>query len=239
MLVAESSCGFPIFGNGRSSTSCGCTDSNRANWSCSKTRSPHSKDISLSQNEGRIYSTGVTGACCHCVECTCRQRSHCTTDVKVTIIAQLIVVTAVVEGTVVQDTEWPAWLMKATWMRLLKRAKGGRVKSSDACVSNIRVFTLWKLLCFMYLCTCVLCVHYFIHPSTAWGQCGTISLHIDDEKLSVGISYGCQVLGRVPYHSPLTHWDGFLEHTPSLDMSTWSHTRTRTGMFTWTFLGQM
>lgn len=27
------------------------------------------------------------------------------------------------------------WLMKATWIRLLKRAKGGRLKNSDICVS--------------------------------------------------------------------------------------------------------
>lgn len=38
-----------------------------------------------------------------------------------------------------------------------------------------------------------------------------------DEKLSVVISYDCQVLGRVPYHHPLTHWDAVLEHAPSLD----------------------
>lgn len=38
-----------------------------------------------------------------------------------------------------QDTEGPAWLMKATWVRLLKRAKGGRVKSSDDCVSRLLI----------------------------------------------------------------------------------------------------
>lgn len=144
MRVAESSCGFTIFGDGRSSRSCGFTDSSRASWSCSITRSPHSENLSLSRDEGRICSQGVTGASCgrcHSVECTCGQSSgsRCTADVKVTTAVQLSAVIAIVGGAVAQDTEWPVWLMKATWIRLLKRAKGGRVKSSDACVSTVWV----------------------------------------------------------------------------------------------------
>lgn len=162
MRVAESSCGFPIFGNGRSSRSCGFTDSSRASWSCSKTRSPHSKDIYVSRDEGRIYSQGVTGAssrCCHSVECTCSQSSdsRCTADVKVTTAVQLSAVLAVVGGAVAQDTEWPVWLMKATWIRLLKRAKGGRVKSSDACVSSIWVCLHHESQSVLCACACVCC----------------------------------------------------------------------------------
>lgn len=38
----------------------------------------------------------------------------------------------------------------------------------------------------------------------------------DDEKLGAVISYGCQILGRAPYHLPLTYWDGVLDHASSL-----------------------
>lgn len=106
MRGAESSCGFPIFGNGsssRRSRSCGSTDSSRASWSCSKTRSPHSKAIYLSRDESSIYSQGVTGTscrCCHSVECTCSQSSDgsCSAGVEVTTAAQLGVVVAVAGG---------------------------------------------------------------------------------------------------------------------------------------------
>lgn len=92
MLVAESS--FPIFGNCRSCRGCGFTDSGKASWSCSKTRSPHSKVIYLSRDEGRICRQdliGVSSRCCHSVERTCNQSSdsHCTADVKVTTTVQL------------------------------------------------------------------------------------------------------------------------------------------------------
>lgn len=40
-----------------------------------------------------------------------------------------------VPGAAAADTNWAVWLMKATWIRLLKRAKGGRLKNSDICVS--------------------------------------------------------------------------------------------------------
>lgn len=173
MLVAESSCGFPIFGNGKSSRSCGCTDSSRASCSCSNTRSSHSKHIYSFQDAGRIYSPGVTGArspCAHSVECTCSQSCRCTAEVKLSTAVQLSVVTAGLEGAVVQDTEWPVWLMKATWIRLLKRAKGGHVKSSDACVSRIWVclpHKSWSDSCAcVYWCVCVAVAMSSIHPST-------------------------------------------------------------------------
>lgn len=113
MRGAESSCGFPIFGNGssgRRSRSCGSTDSSRASWSCSKTRSPNSKAIYLSRDEGSICSQGVKGTscrCCHSVECTCSQSSdgRCSAGVKVTTAVQLGVVVAVAGGAVAQDTE--------------------------------------------------------------------------------------------------------------------------------------
>lgn len=63
---------------------------------------------------------------------------------------------------------------------------------------------------------CVLCSH--LHPSVH--NMGSVwhgfVLPGDDEKLSVVISYGCQVLGRVPYYLSLTHWDGVLENAPLL-----------------------
>lgn len=40
-----------------------------------------------------------------------------------------------VPGAAAADNNWAVWLMKATWIRLLKRAKGGRLKNSDICVS--------------------------------------------------------------------------------------------------------
>ena len=217
MLVTESSCGFPIFGNGKSSRSCGCTDSSRANCSCSNTRSSHSKDIYSFQHAGRIYSPGVRGASrprSHGVECTCSRSCCCccccTTDAKLSAAVQLSVVTAGREGAAVQDIEWPAWLMKATWIRLLKRAKGGHVKSSDACVSSFWVclhHESWSDSC---ACACMWCSHYFMSPSTSWSQCGTISVwhsDDDDEKLRVGISYCCKVLGSCPYQLFLTLWN--------------------------------
>lgn len=50
-----------------------------------------------------------------CSACTCFMRS--------------------VPGAAAADNNWAVWLMKATWIRLLKRAKGGRLKNSDICVS--------------------------------------------------------------------------------------------------------
>lgn len=38
-------------------------------------------------------------------------------------------------GAAAADGKGAVWLMKATWIRLLKRAKGGRLKNSDICVS--------------------------------------------------------------------------------------------------------
>lgn len=38
-------------------------------------------------------------------------------------------------GAAAADAKGAVWLMKATWIRLLKRAKGGRLKNSDICVS--------------------------------------------------------------------------------------------------------
>lgn len=178
MLVAESSCGFPIFGNGKSSGSCGCTGSIRASCSCSNARSSHSKQIYSFRDAGRSHSPGVTGAsspCGHSVECTCSRSCRCTAVVKLSTAVQLSVVTAGLEGAVVQDTEWPVWLMKATWIRLLKRAKGGHVKSSDACVSSFWVCLHHESRSDSCACACVWCGHYFIPPSTAWSQCGTIS----------------------------------------------------------------
>lgn len=118
------------------------------------------------------------------------------------------------------DTEWPVWLMKATWIRLLKRAKGGRVKSSDADVSRF-----WVCLHRLLLCACAsLCV-------SAWSttpQClGSVWLRCvlphDDEKLHVVISYGCQILGRAPCHLPLTHWDSVVDRAPLLALTWWSN----------------
>lgn len=42
-----------------------------------------------------------------------------------------------VPGAAAADNNWAVWLMKATWIRLLKRAKGGRLKNSDICVSPV------------------------------------------------------------------------------------------------------
>lgn len=169
MLVAESSCGFPIFGNGKSSRNCGCTDSSRASFSCSNTRCSHSRDGYFFQDAGRLYSPGVTGASRPCgrgVECTCSRSRRCIAAVELSTAAQLSVVTAGLEGAAVQNVEWPVWLMKATWIRLLKRAKGGPVRSSDACVSSFWVCLhpeSWSHSC---ACACVWCSHYLISPST-------------------------------------------------------------------------
>lgn len=39
-------------------------------------------------------------------------------------------------GAAAADGKGAVWLMQATWIRLLKRAKGGRLKNSDICVSS-------------------------------------------------------------------------------------------------------
>lgn len=98
MRGAESSCGFPIFGNSSSSRggrSCGSTDSSRASWSCRKTGS--SKAIHLSRDEGSTYSQGVTGISCRCshsVECTCSQSSDSSCKVTTAVQSGVIVVVA-------------------------------------------------------------------------------------------------------------------------------------------------
>lgn len=180
MRVAESSCGFPIFGNGRSSRSCGFTDSSRASWSCSKTRSPHSKDIYVSRDEGRIYSQGVTGAssrCCHSVECTCSQSSdsRCTADVKVTTAVQLSAVLAVVGGGS-GSGHWMTSVADEGHLDPLAETSQGRSRQELWCLCKqyFSVFTSWKPVCFVCLCMCVLWSHFYIHQSTAWGQCGTV-----------------------------------------------------------------
>lgn len=114
--------------------------------------------------------------------------------------------------------------MKATWIRLLKRAKGGRVKSSDACVRGLLSLFTWKSVSFV--CVCV-CVHlWFVHrcflcasiyQSAALGSLwhGYV-LPGDDETVGGVISYGCQILGSAPYHLPVTYWDSVLYHASSL-----------------------
>lgn len=47
-------------------------------------------------------------------------------------------------GAAAADEKGAVWLMKATWVRLLKRAKGGRLKNSDICVSS-RAFVWGRL----------------------------------------------------------------------------------------------
>lgn len=164
MLVAESSCGFPIFGNGKSSRSCGCTDSSRASCSCSNTRSSHSKDIDSLQDAGRIYSPGVTGASGHGVECTCSRSCRCTADVKLSTAAQLSVVTAGLEGAVVQDT----WMTSvADEGHLDPPAETSQRRSCQElwclCKQLLSVFTSWKLVWFM--CLCMRVVQSLFHPS--------------------------------------------------------------------------
>lgn len=48
-------------------------------------------------------------------------------------------------------------LMKATWIRLLKRAKGGRLKNSDICVSE-KAFCLGETLFSLLFCCCSKCL---------------------------------------------------------------------------------
>lgn len=66
----------------------------------------------------------------------------------------------------------------------------------------------------MCLCMCMPCSH--IHPSlyNTGSMWHGSALPGDDEKLNVVISYGCQVLGRVPYHLPLV-----FEHASLLNMT--------------------
>lgn len=168
MRVAESSCGFPIFGNGRSSRSCGFTDSSRASWSCSKSRSPHFKDIYLFRDEDRIYSKGVTGAssrCLHSVECTCSQSSNsrCTADVKVTTAVQLSAVVAVTGGGS-GSGHWMTSVADEGHLDPLAETSQGRSRQELWCLCKqyLSVFTSWKLVCFVCLCMCVLCSH--LHP---------------------------------------------------------------------------
>jgi len=128
--------------------------------------------------------------------------------------------------------------MKATWIRLLKRTKGGRVKSSDACVRGfLSVFTSWEL---VWLCVHALVFYAFVCVSlvcpssvfeSVWHSC---VLPGDDEKLGVVISYGCHILGRAPYHLRLTHWDGVLNHASSLTVTQWKN-HSRPNMFTCIF----
>lgn len=224
MRGAESSCGFPIFGNGRSSRSCGCTDSSRASWSCSKTRSTHSKSIYLSRDEGSTHSQGVTGTscrCCHSVECTCSQSSdgRCSAGVKVTTAVQLGVVVAAAGGSS-GSGHWMTSVADEGHLDPLAETSQGRSRQELWCLCKqiLSVFTSWKCVC---VCLYVLCSLQSIHQSVVLGSAwhGYV-LPGDDEKLGVVISYGCQFLGRAPYHRPLTHWDAFLDHAPSLDTMT-------------------
>lgn len=225
MRVAESSCGFPIFGNGRSSRGCGFTDSSRASWSCRESRSPHFKDIYLCQDEERLYSQGVTGAssqCLHTFECTCSRSStsRFTADVKVTTAVQLSAVVAV-EGGGSGSGHWMTSVADEGHLDPLAETSQGRSRQELWCLCKqyLSVFTWWKPVCFVCLCMRVPCSH--IHPSLY--NTGSVwhgsALPGDDEKLNVVISYGCQVLGRVPYHLPLTHWNKVFEHTSVLNMT--------------------
>lgn len=63
--------------------------------------------------------------------------------------------------------------MKATWIRLLKRAKGGRVKSSDAYVS--RIPCIMKVGVHARGC----CVCLYVHRSIGWGG-GCVSSSNDE-----------------------------------------------------------
>lgn len=220
MLVAESSCGFPVFGNRKSSRSCGCTDSSRASCSCSNTRSSHSKDIYSFQDAGRIYSPGVTGASRprgHSVECTCSRSCRCTADVKLSTAVQLSVVTAGLEGAVVQDIEWPVWLMKATWIRLLKRAKGGHVKSSDACVSSFWVCLhreSWSDSC-ACACVCGAVAISSLHPhrgvgvarflsctmmTRSWALASVIAVRVWADFYINTFCWKCPIVSHDPHH---------------------------------------
>lgn len=89
--------------------------------------------------------------------------------------------------------------MKATWIRLLKRAKGGRVKSSDACVSRFEcVYIMKSGRSCVPVHVCV--VESLLHPSLhSMGSVWYSSVSPGDDELSV---VGCQVLGRVPLSFP-------------------------------------
>lgn len=168
MLVAESSCGFPIFGNGQSSRSCGCADGGRASCSCSNTRSSHSKDIYSFQDAGRICSPGVTGAGCpsgHSVECTC-SRSCCrgTADGKLSKGAQLSVVPAGLGGC----SGSGHWMTSvADEGHLDPPAETSQRRSCQElwrlCKQFLSVFTSQKLVWFM--CLCMHVVQSLFHPS--------------------------------------------------------------------------
>lgn len=172
MLVAESSCGFPIFGNGKSSRNCGCTDSSRASFSCSNTRCSRSRDVCSFQDAGRLYSPGVTGASRprrRGVECTCSRSRRCIAAVEPSAAAQLSVVTAGLEGGGSGSERWMTSV--ADEGHLDPPAETSQRRSCQElwclCKQFLSVFTSWELVPFMCLCMCVWCSHYLISPSTS------------------------------------------------------------------------
>lgn len=60
-------------------------------------------------------------------------------------------------GAAAADDKGASRLMKATWIRLLKRAKGGRLKNSDICVSE-RAFCSGETLFSLLFCCCSKCL---------------------------------------------------------------------------------
>lgn len=164
MRWAESSCGFPIFGssssNSRRIRSCGSTDSRRASWSCSKTRSSDSKAIYLSRNEGSIYSQGVTETSCRCshsVECTCSRSSdsNCRPGAKVLTAVQLGVVVAVAGGSS-GSGHWMTSVADEGHLDPLAETSQGRSRQELRCLCKqiLSVFMLRKLV-FLCACACV------------------------------------------------------------------------------------
>lgn len=87
----------------------------------------------------------------------------------------------------------------------LAETSQGRSRQELRCLCKQIFLCVFTSSCFC-LCVCVLCSLEFIHQcittlGSAWHGC---VLAGDYEKLGV-ISYGCQTLGRAPYHLPLTH----------------------------------
>lgn len=72
-----------------------------------------------------------------------------------------------VPGAAAADNNWAVWLMKATWIRLLKRAKGGRLKNSDICVSP-----MFSLLAY------IICIAEREEKKIRWGECSCFLIEL-------------------------------------------------------------
>lgn len=170
MRGTESSCGFPIFGNGSSSKSCGSTDSSRASWSCRKTRSPRSIAIYLSRDEGSIYSQGVKGTicrCCHSVECTCSQSSdgRCSVGLKSDHSSAVRCSCSSSRGGS-GSGHWMTSVADEGHLDPLAETSQGRSRQELWCLCKqfLSVFTLWKLVCF-FVPVHVCVMQSQVHPS--------------------------------------------------------------------------